>query len=75
MEIRKSETEERLIAILQDKFLDDPQYINGVTCLLETDEERQDMIDEIEDGNVATSDDAILFALQIDEERENGCTE
>ncbi len=74
MEIRKpeTETEERLIEILQDKFMDDPQYINGVTCLLETDDERQDMIDEIEDGNVATSDDAILFALQIDEERDHG---
>ena len=71
MEIKKPETktEERLIGILKDKIMDDAQYINGVICLLETDDERQDMIDEITEGNVVTSDDVILFALQIDEER------
>lgn len=72
MDIRKPESpiEEKLIKILREKMLDEPEYINGVTLLLETDAERQDMIDEIEAGNVATSDDAILFGLQIDKERE-----
>lgn len=69
--IRKARTqkEQELIGVLREKMLDEPEYINGVLLLLETDDERQAMIDEIEAGNVATSDDALLFGLEIDEDR------
>ena len=72
MEIKKGETptEQKLIDILKSQFCDDAHYINGVCLDLEDDYERQDMLDEIEAGNVVTSDDVILFALQIDRERE-----
>lgn len=71
MEMRKPKTpkEAEVMDLLRKKFIDEPHFINGVMLSLETDDECQDMIDEIEAGNVATSDDALLFALQIDEDR------
>lgn len=70
MEIQKAQTEkeQELIDLLME-WSDYPDFINGVCMDLVDDFERQDMIDEINNGNVATPSDAILFALQIDEER------
>lgn len=70
MGIKKASTdiEQQLIDLLK-KWSEYPDWINGILDDLVDDSERQDVIDEIENGNVPTPSDAILFAIQIAEDR------
>ena len=64
-----TETEKALIDILCQRMNAGTDFLNGVLSYLDTDDERQDMIDEILNGNVKTPSDALLFALEIYEDR------
>lgn len=47
-----------------------PHFIIGVRAMLETDEERQELMDAIDNGEINSGDDVILYALAIDEDRD-----
>lgn len=51
------------------KIWDHDEFILGCRILIKTDEERQEIIDAIDDGVIVTSDDMILYALQICKDR------
>lgn len=60
--------EKKMVEMISE-FWDDEEYILGVRIDLKTDQERQWMIEAIEVGEIKSSDDVILYALQIDNER------
>lgn len=51
------------------EFWDDEEFILGTRLHLKSDEERQWVIDAIEDGELKTSDDIALYSLQIHQDR------
>ncbi len=66
----KTPTEKEMVTLLKEKFSDDPDFLTGIMTFLETEDERQSMIDEIEAGHVSTREHVVMFAVQMDEERE-----
>ena len=72
MKNRKPETEieRKMVEVLCAKMSDDEDFLIGVMAFLENDDERQAMIDEINNGSVKTPSDALLFAVQIDKDRQ-----
>jgi hypothetical protein len=60
-----TQTEKRLIGILRDIW-NDKEFVLGVMNDLETDEERQAVIDYIKDNKEATTEEIVLLALNID---------
>lgn len=60
-----TQTEKRLIGMLRDIW-DDKEFVLGVMNDLETDEERQAVIDYIKDNEEATTEDIVLLSLNID---------
>jgi hypothetical protein len=61
-------TEEKLIQVLRDIW-DDKEFVLGVLTDLETDEERQAVLDYIQHNDGVTTEDIVLLALHIDNER------
>lgn len=71
MEFLKPATdkEQELFDILHNMW-NDVEFVNGVLSFLKTDDERQDMIDAIDCGDVKGPSDIVLFASDIDDDRE-----
>ena len=61
--------ESKMVNVLTKKMSSDSDFLLAITTFLETDEERQAMIDEIYEGNVKSPSDALLFAVQLDNQR------
>ena len=61
-------TEKKLIQVLRDIW-DDKEFVLGVVTDLETDEERQAVLDYIQSNDGVTTEDIVLLALHIDTER------
>lgn len=59
--------EQKMIESLE-RISKDEKFLFGIRATLETDELRQEMRDAIEDGDVQTEEDAIYYALQLDNE-------
>ncbi|HCJ90733.1 MAG TPA: hypothetical protein DHV71_02445 [Acidaminococcaceae bacterium] len=59
--------EKKMIKSLKG-IANDEKFVFGIRATLETDELRQEMADAIADGDVRTEEDAIYYALQLDEE-------
>ena len=67
-DLKLTKTEERLV----DKLLaiwNDAEFVAGVLAYLESDVERQTMLDYIAKTDNATPDDLALLALFIDKQR------
>jgi hypothetical protein len=62
--IIKTELDEKLLSLLLKSWKDE-EYIVGVFQDLETDENKRELIDFIEEENVIDSDDIILAAMDI----------
>jgi hypothetical protein len=62
-----TEIENKMIKALE-AISDDDKFIYGIRLTLETDELRQEMSDAIADGDIQTEEDAIYYALQLDNE-------
>ena len=60
-----TQTEKRLIGILRDIW-NDKEFVLGVMNDLETDEERQAVIDYIKDNKETSTEEIVLLALNID---------
>ncbi|MGO5489947.1 MULTISPECIES: hypothetical protein [unclassified Acidaminococcus] len=60
-------TERKMMDVLS-KIWNHDDFIFGIRVTLKTDELRQEMADAIKDGDIVTSDDAILYAVQLAEE-------
>lgn len=52
--------------------LENPEFVGGVLICLRTDEERQEVLDAIEAGDLPEPGDITLFALNIHLDREEG---
>ena len=63
-----TKTEKQLIQVLRDIW-DDKEFVLGVVTDLETDEERQAVLDFIKSNDDVTTEDIVLLALHIDNER------
>lgn len=63
-----TKTEKKLIQVLRDIW-DDKEFVLGVVTDLETDEERQAVLDFIKSNDDVTTEDIVLLALHIDNER------
>lgn len=61
--------EKKLIEVLT-KLWNDPDFILGVRVCLQTDEERQEVLDAIDSGELPEPGDITLFALNIHLDRE-----
>lgn len=59
--------EQEMIKALK-RISKDEKFLFGIRATLETDELRQEMHDAIEDGDIQTEEDAIYYALQLDNE-------
>lgn len=59
--------EQEMIESLE-RISKDEKFLFGIRATLETDELRQEMRDAIEDGDIQTEEDAIYYALQLDNE-------
>ncbi|WP_337928766.1 hypothetical protein, partial [Acidaminococcus timonensis] len=57
-------TEKKMIDVLR-KIWNHDDFIFGIRVTLKTDELRQEMADAVKDGDIVTSDDAILYAVQL----------
>lgn len=62
-------TEKRLIALAK-AIWDDEEFLSGILCDAKTEEDQQTIIDGIEKGELVTSDDVILFGLELYEKRQ-----
>lgn len=63
-----TKTEKRLMDALRNIW-DDKEFVIGVLTDLETDEERQIVMDHIESNDNVTSEEITLLSLFIDSER------
>lgn len=61
--------EKRLVKMLREIW-DHDDFVLGVRLHLQTDEERKEVMQAYEDGDLLDSDDVIMFALQIHQDRE-----
>lgn len=59
--------EDRLFQIWKN-----PEFVGGALICLQTDEERQEVLDAIEAGDLPEPGDITLFALNIHLDREEG---
>lgn len=57
--------EQEMIESLE-RISKDEKFLFGIRATLETDELRQEMSEAIKDGDVQTEEDAIYYALQLD---------
>ena len=60
-----TQTEKRLIGMLRDIW-DDKEFVLGVVTNLETDEERQAVIDYIQNNEEVTTEELVLLSLDIE---------
>ena len=61
--------ERRLVKMLREIW-DNDNFVLGVRLRLKTDEEREEVMQAYEDGDLLDSDDVLLFALDIHQDRE-----
>lgn len=61
--------ERRLVKMLREIW-DNDNFVLGVRLRLKTDDEREEVMQAYEDGDLLDSDDVIMFALQIHQDRE-----
>lgn len=69
-DLKLTKTEERLV----DKLLEiwnDAEFVAGILAYLESDAERQTMLDYIAENEKATTEDLVLLSLFIDRQRTN----
>ena len=70
----KSETEltgvEKALTVKLREIWDDDDFVLGVRVCLQTDEERQEVLQAVHDGKIADSDEITLYALDIHTDRE-----
>lgn len=64
-----TKTEEQLVRKLK-RIWNDYDFLIGVISYLKTDEERQKLIDSIDAGLLTNDEEIVLFALDIQQERE-----
>ena len=65
---RITPTEKQLISMLKEIW-NDKDFVIGIITDLETDEERQVVIDYIKNADDVTPEDLVLLSLHIDTER------
>ncbi|EJP32320.1 hypothetical protein HMPREF1147_1324 [Selenomonas sp. FOBRC9] len=66
--------ERRLVKMLREIW-DNDNFVLGVRLRLKTDEEREEVMQAYEDGDLLDSDDVLLFALDIHQDREGTAQE
>lgn len=62
--------EKKLVEELR-KIWNNDEFVFCNRVSIKTDEERQEIIDAIRNGDIKTSEDMVLYALQIMKDREN----